>query len=134
MYSGTHDTNMYNGCVHRNYVVRLILKKGHGVMWHESVYHSGAKSRIGPSEFVKPDLILFMYLWPKVANNQQNKTGCTTDGVAREFGELLYRNIIDNFMCPEFYDEVCECPQCMEGETVFNCTCVPIISWRNYCW
>ena len=27
MYIGTHDTNMFNGCVHRNHAVRLILKK-----------------------------------------------------------------------------------------------------------
>ena len=28
MYSGIHDTNMYNSCVHRNHAVRLILNKG----------------------------------------------------------------------------------------------------------
>ena len=41
MYSGTHDTNMYNGCVHRNHDFRLILKKGMGAMWHEALYNSG---------------------------------------------------------------------------------------------
>ena len=69
MYSGTHDTNMYNGCVHRNHAVRLILKKGQGVMWHEALYHSRAKSRDSLIGLVKPDLRLFMYLWPFVVNN-----------------------------------------------------------------
>ena len=32
-------------------------------------------------------------------------------------------------MCTDFYDEVCECPQCMEGETVIDCKCVPITSF-----
>ena len=42
MYSSTHDTQMSNGCVHRKHAVRLILNKGIRVMWHESLYHSGA--------------------------------------------------------------------------------------------
>ena len=32
VYSGTHDTNMINGCVHRKHVVRLILNKEMGAM------------------------------------------------------------------------------------------------------
>ena len=43
MYRGTHDINMYNDCVLRNYTVRLILKKGQGDMWHEALCHSGEK-------------------------------------------------------------------------------------------
>ena len=52
-------------------------------MWHESLYHSGAKSRAGPSGFVKTDLRLFMHLWPKIANNQRNITVGTNDGMVR---------------------------------------------------
>ena len=48
MYSGTRDTKMFNGCVHKNHAVSLILNKGIGVMWYESLYHSGARSRERP--------------------------------------------------------------------------------------
>ena len=64
MYRGTHDNNVSNGCVHRHHAVRLILKKRMGAMWHESLYHSGAKSRLGPSGLGKPDLRLLIYVWP----------------------------------------------------------------------
>ena len=70
MYSGTHDTNMFNDCVHRNHAVRLVLKKGKGVMWHEALYHSWAESRESLIGRVKSDLRLFMYLCPFIANNQ----------------------------------------------------------------
>ena len=90
MYSGTHDNIMINSCVHINHAVKIILKKGQGVMWHEALYHSGDKSKVVPSGLVTPDLRLFMYLWPKVANNQRNRNVSTNDGFAREFGELLY--------------------------------------------
>ena len=73
-----------------------------GIMWHESLHHSGTRSRVGLSGFVKPDLRLFMYLWPKIANNQRNRTICTTDGVAREYGEYLNRNKLDKYMCKGF--------------------------------
>ena len=82
MYNDTHDTKMFNGCVHINYSVRLILNKGMGVIWNESLYHPGKKTRQSPSGLVKADLRLFMYLWPKVANNKRNRTAGTTDGVA----------------------------------------------------
>ena len=100
-------------------------------MWNEALYHSGGKSRESFIGRVKPDLRLFMYLWSFIANNQRNRTVGTTDGVAREFGELLYRNNMDKFMRPNFYDEVCECSQCMEGETIIDCTCVPSTSFNQ---
>ena len=115
----------------RNHDVRLILKKGQGVMWHEVLYHSGAKSRESPIGLVKADLRLFMCLWPFISNNQKNRNVGTTDGVAREFGELLYRNNLYKYVCKDFYDEVCKCPQFMEGETVVDCTCVPSTSFNQ---
>ena len=66
MYSVTHDNIMTTGCVHRNHAIKLILRKGMGGMWHERLYQSGAKSRVGPSGIVKPDLKFFMYLWPYI--------------------------------------------------------------------
>ena len=43
-YICTHDTEMWNGCIHKKYDVRLILAKGMVAIWHQS-YHSGLKSR-----------------------------------------------------------------------------------------
>ena len=34
-------------------------------------------------------------------------------------------------MCKEVYDNACECPQCMERETVIDCTCVPNKSFNK---
>ena len=98
MYSGTHDTNMSNDCVHRNHTVRLILNKGMRFMRHESLYHPGAKSRQTPSRLVKVDLRLFMYLWLDIANNQRNRHVGTTDSVVREYGEYLHRDHLDKYM------------------------------------
>ena len=87
--------------------------------------------RVGPSELVKSDLRLIVYLWPKIANNQQNKTAGTTDGVARECGKHLHRNKLDKYMCKDIYDDACECFQYMKGENVINFTCVPITSFNQ---
>ena len=73
---------MLNGYVYRNYAVSLILNKGMGVMWHESLYHSGTKSRKNHSRLVKVDLRLLMYLWPFIENNQINRNVGTTTGVS----------------------------------------------------
>ena len=131
MYSGTHDTNMSNGYVQRKHTIRLILNKGMEVMSYESLYHSGTKSRVSPSGLVKADLRKFKYLWPKIVNNQRNRTVGTTDDVAREYSEYLHRDKLDKYMCKDFYDDTCECPQCMEGETVINCTYVPKILFNQ---
>ena len=34
-------------------------------------------------------------------------------------------------MYKDVYDDACECPQCMEGETVIGCTCVPCRSFNQ---
>ena len=28
-------------------------------------------------------------------------------------------------MCTDVFDDACECPHCMEGDTEIDCTCVP---------
>ena len=113
IYSGNHDTNMFNDYIHIKHAVRWILNNGMGVMWHESLYHSGAKSRQSPSELVKDDLILFMYLWTFIVNNQRNRNVGTTNGVAREYGWYLHWDKLDKYMCKDFYDDSCKCPQCI---------------------
>ena len=72
-----------------------------------------------------------MYLWPFVANNQRNRTVGTNDGVEREYGDYRYRDILNKLMFTYYYDEVCEFPQCMEGDTITDCTCIPKSSFNQ---
>ena len=44
IYSCIYDTDICTSCVHRKHAVRLILVKRMVDMWHESLYHSEAKS------------------------------------------------------------------------------------------
>ena len=67
---------------------------------------------------------------PKISNNQRNRTVGTTDGVAQDYGDYVYRDQLDTNMCTHVYDDACECPQCMVGETVIDCTCVPDTSFN----
>ena len=83
-------------------------------MWHESLNQSETKSRQTPNEVCKPGMILFMYLWPFIANDQWNRNIGTTDGVAQEYDEYFHRNNLNIYMWKYFYDKVCECPDCKE--------------------
>ena len=102
IYRCIHDTGIWNGCVYRKHIVRLISAKGMIAIWHESLYHSGSNSRQTPTGLCKSDLRLFMYLWPFITNNQRNRNVGTSDGVAREYSEYLHRNILDTYMCKVF--------------------------------
>ena len=94
-------------------------------MWHEELHHSVAKPRVGPSGHVTPDLRFFMYLWLFIFKSQRNRSVGTHDVVAREYGDYVYRDKLDKYMHKDFYNEIWECTQCMEGETVLDCRCVP---------
>ena len=130
MYSCTHDTEMWNGCIHRKHVVRLILAKEILAIWHESLYHSGARSRQTPTGLCKPDLRLFMHLLPFITNNKRNRNVDTSDVVARKYGEYLHGDNLDTYMCTYFYDEVYECSHCTEGETILNYRVLPTSSYN----
>ena len=102
------------GMIHRKHAARLILAKGTVAMWHELLYHYRAKSRQTSTGLYEPDLRLFMYIWPFIANNQINRNVGTSNGVARKYGEYLHLDNLDTYMYTDFYDEVCECPDCTE--------------------
>ena len=72
-----------------------------------------------------------MYLWPYILNSKRNRTIGFTDDITREYGDYVYRDQLDTNMCKDVYDDACECPQCMEGETEINCTCVPDTSFNQ---
>ena len=100
-------------------------------MWHESLYYSGAKFKQIPTRLCKPDLRLFVYLWPFIANNQRNSSFGTSDGVTQEFDKYLHCDHLDTYMCKYLYDKVCECPDYMEGETVIDCRVIPNLSYNQ---
>ena len=58
MYSGTHRTKLCKAmCMHKYNAVRIILPEWMAIIWHESLFHAGAKSREGLQ-----DMRLFSYI------------------------------------------------------------------------
>ena len=48
MYSGTHQLNLGQDiCLHKYNAVRIILPEWIATIWHESLFHAGAKSTEG---------------------------------------------------------------------------------------
>ena len=87
-----------------------------------------------PDKFLmgcKLDLRLFIYLWPFIVNNEINRNFGSTDGISREYGEYFHRDNLDTYMCKDFYDGVCECPDFTEGETIIDCRAVSTSSYNH---
>ena len=73
MYSGSHRVNLRAGfCLHKNCGIRIILPKWMAIIWHESLYHSGGKSRTRQWVITLEVLRFFGYVWPKVVGNTRN--------------------------------------------------------------
>lgn len=108
MYSGTHRAKLSGDmCMHKYNAVRIILPEWMAIIWHEALYHAGAKSREGLQ-----DMRLFSYIWPEVIGNRRNRTKGSTDGVSREQGDKVYREDITNVICNQFYEENPRCDYC----------------------
>ncbi len=46
MYSGSHRVNLRSGfCLHKRCDIRIILLKWTAIIWHESLFYAGGKSR-----------------------------------------------------------------------------------------
>ena len=88
------------------------------LVWLESLYHSGAKSRDTPR--YQEDVRFFAYIWPYIINQARNRTTGTTDGVARETGEQVYREGIHYHTCPDIHEEQPTCVHCNRRETVVD--------------
>ena len=52
---------------------------------------------------------LFSYIQPEVFGNAGNRTKGSTDGVAREYGDQVYRDDITNKIRKDFYEEDPDC-------------------------
>jgi hypothetical protein len=116
LYSGTHRAKLRpDMCMHKYNAVRIILPEWMAIIWHESLFHAGAKSRDGLQ-----DMRLFSYIWPEVVGNVRNRTKGSTDGVAREQGDKVYRENITNKVCEEFHAEDPVCFKCCKEEEILD--------------
>ena len=116
MYSGSHRTKLCKAmCMHKYNAVRIILPEWMAIIWHESLFHAGAKSREGLQ-----DMRLFSYIWPEVFGNARNRTKGSTDGVAREYGDQVYRDDITNKICKDFYEEDPDCGNCSKEAEILD--------------
>ncbi len=116
MYSGTHRAILRGEmCMHKYNAVRIILPEWMAIIWHESLFHADAKSRDGLQ-----DMRLFYYIWPEVVGNVRNRTKGSTDDVAREQGDKVYRENITNKVCEEFHAEDPVCFNCCKEAEILD--------------
>ena len=129
MYSGTHRVNLEDESLHmhKSNGVRIHLPPWMCIIWHESLYHSGAKSRDTPH--YQADMRFFAYIWPYVRNQVRNRAAGTMDGVARETGEQVYRGNIHHHTCGDIYNDYPTCVHCKRRETVVDLRGVPPTSF-----
>ena len=68
-------------------------------IWYESLYYSGSKSRQYKcpttwNNITQEDKRLFAYLWKNDPKHPNSKSKETYNGIAREYGERVYRENI----------------------------------------
>ena len=104
LYSRSHKVDLSPKlCLHKDCAIRLILGPEMVVIWHEGLYHSGAKSRNTPEP--QEDRRFFAYLWPYVRSNARNRQAGSCDGVARASGDEVFRKNIHDCTCKHLYTE-----------------------------
>ena len=47
-------------------------------------------------------------------SNSRNRTAGTVDGVTREYGERVFREKIDRCTCPQIYNDIPTCMECLK--------------------
>ena len=93
MYSGSHRVNLRSGfCLHKRCGIRIILPKWMAIIWHESLFHAGGKSRTREWIITLEDMRFFGYVWPKVLGNTRNRNVGSMDGIG--FWGQIYSNMI----------------------------------------
>lgn len=53
-------------------------------------------------------------------SNSRNRTAGAVDGVTIEYGERVFRETIDRCTCPQRYNEIPTCMECLKLETVID--------------
>ena len=120
LYSRSHKVHLSQSIpLHKDCAVRLVLGPEMVVIWHEGLYHSGAKSRNSPEPLV--DRRFFAYLWPFVKSNSRNRQAGSSDGVARAGGDEVFRTNIHQCTCRSLYiEENNPCRFCQNEEILID--------------
>ena len=127
MYSGSHRVNFSPRlCLHRASAIRIILAEWMMIIWHESLFHAGAKSRSNNTQ----DMRFFSYVWPDNDSVSSDRTKGTTDGVARENGDQVYRKDITNKICPDMYKALPRCNCCRQDGITLDLRDIPANSYN----
>jgi hypothetical protein len=118
MYSRSHCVNLRSGfCLHKRNGIRIILPKWMAIIWHESLYHAGGKSRTRHWTITLQDMRFFGYLWPNVIGNTRNRNVGSMDGIGREDGSNIYRGNRRERTCEYMYDSNSQCSHCQHDIT-----------------
>ena len=133
LYSQAHKVDLCQDLhLHRKSGVRLTLAPDMCVIWHESIYHSGAKSRNTPN--AQQDDRFFAYIWPFVQNNTRNRTSGNSDGVARESGDRVFRDNINEETCEHLFQNQEGYPHCINSEYEIDLSPIPNSSYKPGDW
>ena len=126
LYSCTHRVKLRPELpIHCKNAIRLILPQWMMLIWHENLYHSGAKSRSDRNGNHIDDMRFFSYVWPELATSVGNRNRGLNDGVAREEGDLVYRENLSYHTCQHLWDESPPCQLCQQDETVIDLSNIP---------
>ena len=124
MYSGSHRVRLNpNLCLHNYNAVRIILPEWMCIIWHESLFHAGARSR------QSIDMRFFSYVWPLLPSSTGQRTHGTMDGVARELGDQVYRENINSKICVDIYKDSPNCINCRKWEETLDLRGIPPTSY-----
>ena len=135
MYSGSHRVNLHPGLhLHHCNAVKIILPPNMMIIWHEALFHAGAKSRKTPQGAHKEDLRFFSYIWPKVDYPPDSRMHGRTDGVLRESGDQVYREDITHKICPQMYKARPTCQHCMVPSQVLDLREIADTSYASGDW
>ena len=75
---------------------------------------------------------LFNYSWYSEGNESRNRSSGHVDGVAREYGDGVYRETINRCTCPQLYSpEPSSCLECGKPETVIDLRDVATTSYDS---
>ena len=85
--------------MYKNNSVRINLPEWMTIIWHESLFHTGARSRD------TQDVKLLSYIWPCVLGSSRYGTKGSMDGVAHEIDNQVYCHDVINKIYKEFYIE-----------------------------
>lgn len=119
LYSRSHRVNLSSRLhLHRNCAIRLILGPEMCLIWHEGIFHSGAKSRNTPDP--QQDLRFFSYVWPYIESKAGNRTSISCDGVNRSCGSRVHRENIHEQTCEYLYHNNDQCPHCRNEEMIID--------------